>query len=362
MAETPQDPASLLQENAALKAKLEDYKKLEEDLLARRVFDKARGYLTTWITMGGIILTLAGFVGYKSVVSYFTDLAKKKVDTMTEEEIHVIIQKSVDVRVETGVNRAMPDILEQMNKRLAEIAAPLAGSSTSGATPVASTTAQLNKIDWAADMSPVRNSGDEGSVVGQSLAAMLEFYIFKSAGSRIAISARDIYNEVRIKEGTIDLDSGALIKDGIDFLKKTGAVEESAWPYRPGVDVNKRPPPSLSTAKRHKITDARPISSLNDLKSALKFGPVVTGITIYQEGLQSPETAKTGIVPMPKPKEQVIGGISICIVGYDDSKKLLKFQNSWDSDWGDHGYGYISYDYFRANSGDTWSFRYAGNR
>src|SRR5438105_1598990 len=113
MADAPQqDPASLLQENAGLKAKLEDYKKLEEDLLAKRVFDKARSYLTTWITMGGIILTLAGFVGYKSVVSYFTDLAKKKADEMTEEDIHVIIQKSVDLRVEAGVNRAMPEISE----------------------------------------------------------------------------------------------------------------------------------------------------------------------------------------------------------------------------------------------------------
>jgi hypothetical protein len=79
MADAPvPDLESLVQENAALKAKLADYKGLEEDLMAKRVFDKARGYLTTWITLGGIILTLAGFVGYHTVVSYFTNLAEKK--------------------------------------------------------------------------------------------------------------------------------------------------------------------------------------------------------------------------------------------------------------------------------------------
>ena len=88
MAEAPQDPASLVEENAALKAKLEDYKKLEEDLIAKRVFDKARSYLTTWITMGGILLTLAGFVGYQSVLAFFTKLAKEKAAIITDEEIH----------------------------------------------------------------------------------------------------------------------------------------------------------------------------------------------------------------------------------------------------------------------------------
>ena len=365
MAEVPsQDEASLLQENAALKAKLADYKGLEEDLMAKRVFDKARGYLTTWITLGGLFLTLAGFVGYQTVTSYFRDLAKKKIDAMTETEIHVIIQKSVDIRVDAGVSRAMPEISERINKRFAELTAPLTGPSApsvaSAATPAVEKAAK-SKIDWTTDMSPVRDSGQEGSVVGLTLAAGLEFYIFKATGSRVAISGRDIYNEIRMKAGTLEHDSGAFIKDGIEFLTKTGAVEESAWPYRAGVDVTKPPPPSLAAAKRYKIADARPISTLDDLKTALNLGPIVAGMTIY-EGFASAVTAKTGVVAMPKPKESVIGGTSICIVGYDDSTKLLKFQHTWGKDWGDHGYGYIPYDYFRTYSGDNWTFRYAGSR
>ena len=34
------------------------------------------------------------------------------------------------------------------------------------------------------------------------------------------------------------------------------------------------------------------------------------------------------------------------IVGYDNSKRAFKVANSWGSDWGDNGYGWIDYDHF----------------
>lgn len=42
----------------------------------------------------------------------------------------------------------------------------------------------------------------------------------------------------------------------------------------------------------------------------------------------------------------VANGIAVhnCAIGYDDKTKLIKFRNSWDSDWGAKGYFYIRYD------------------
>jgi hypothetical protein len=362
MAEAPQDPAPLAQENAALKAKLEDYKKLEEDLIAKRVFDKARSYLTTWITMGGILLTLAGFVGYQSVISYFRDLAKKKADAITEEEMHKIVQASVDIRVNARVDLLMPQISEGVYKRVTQRTEPLTGAaaipvSVSSAGPNAAPQATKTSVDWTADMAAPRDSGQEGAVVGLALATTLEFYIFKATGSHIPISAREIYYEARVKEETFPQDSGAVIKDGIEFLKKTGAVEERAWPYRPG-EFAQRPPASLAREKRYKISDARQVVTLEEMKRALDSGPAIGGITVYR-AFDAESTATSGSIPMPKPKEAVMGGVSLCFVGYDDQRKLLKFANNWGVTWGDHGYGFLPYDYFREQSGDCWTFRYA---
>ena len=116
-----------------------------------------------------------------------------------------------------------------------------------------------------------------------------------------------------------------------------------------------RPPKEFATATRYKITRATTLKGVNQIKGALSStGPVVAGITIYNSYMQ-PDVAKSGLVPLPKPKETVIGGQAICIVGYDDSKKLFKFINAWTEKWGDKGYGYLPYDYVTDSSDDVWS-------
>ena len=53
-----------------------------------------------------------------------------------------------------------------------------------------------------------------------------------------------------------------------------------------------------------------------------------------------------------------MGGQAICIVGYDDDKKMIKFKNSWGPQWGDSGYGYISYSYVEKFLSDGWTFTF----
>jgi C1A family cysteine protease len=48
--------------------------------------------------------------------------------------------------------------------------------------------------------------------------------------------------------------------------------------------------------------------------------------------------------------EAYFGGHAILLVGFTDSNKLFKFQNSWGKNWGDFGYGYIPYDYVLNNN------------
>lgn len=44
---------------------------------------------------------------------------------------------------------------------------------------------------------------------------------------------------------------------------------------------------------------------------------------------------------------------AMVIVGYDDSRKALKIANSWGTNWGDNGYGWVGYDHFVKLIGET---------
>jgi len=43
-----------------------------------------------------------------------------------------------------------------------------------------------------------------------------------------------------------------------------------------------------------------------------------------------------------------------CIVGYDDNKKWFKFKSSWSKNWGNKGYGWLSYEYMKILSIISW--------
>jgi len=206
----------------------------------------------------------------------------------------------------------------------------------------------------------IRDGGSEGSVVGQALATALEVQIAKATGQSVRMSPRFIYYAARKAERTVSTDSGAQIRDGIKVLQSEGTVEDSVWPYVAG-EFAKPPPEQVANARRFKIADATPVKSLNDIKQALQgVGPVVIGITVYTS-FESQDTSRTGIVKLPARDETVVGGHAIVIVGYNDETKYLKFANSWGASWGDHGFGYLPYDYISNPNlaADGWTFKFA---
>jgi papain like protease len=213
-------------------------------------------------------------------------------------------------------------------------------------------------LDYSSNIKVIRDSGAEGSVVGHALATALEFQIAKATHEEHKVSARHIYYLARQATGSTESDSGAIIKDAIRALAKKGAVEEKVWPYVPG-EYAAKPPPAVNTARKFRISDARKVNSLDDLKRALtQNGPIVAGITMYASAM-SPKTAETGLIPLPTPKAQIIGGHAIVVVGFDDKQERIKFVNSWGPSWGDHGFGYLPYEYIRKYMSDAWTFKLA---
>ncbi len=137
-----------------------------------------------------------------------------------------------------------------------------------------------------------------------------------------------IYYNERALEHSINSDSGAMLRDGIKTLAKQGVCSEKNWPYVVAKFKTKPKPACYKEALDHQITSYHRILTLDEMRACLAEGyPFVFGFMVY-ESFQTQKVAKTGTVPMPKPKEQALGRHAVLAVGYDDAKKRFIVRNS----------------------------------
>jgi C1A family cysteine protease len=203
-----------------------------------------------------------------------------------------------------------------------------------------------------------------GSCTANAIAAAIEFDLLKEKVAKPFTPSRlFIYYNERAIEGTVNQDSGAQIRDGVKSVKNLGAPPEALWPYsdhNPGPFQQKPPPSVYKEAAKHKVTGYQRVARvLSQMKGCLAAGyPFVFGFTVY-DSFESPQVAKTGQVPMPGPKEEVLGGHAVLAVGYDDSIQRFIVRNSWGPKWGIKGYFTMPYTYLLEPnlSDDFWTIR-----
>jgi C1A family cysteine protease len=343
--------ASPQQRIAELEAKVRVYEGLHEDVIAQRVLVRARKQLTLWITCGGVAVFALGFFGFGSLQNFAKKEVHRKVDQVTSTQVEHSMRAEVKRDVQQFISPYLNAYANQLNKNgpIDSQAARGRGRAESphGARVVA-------RLDYSTQMQPVRDAGQEGSVVGFAVASALEYQLQAHRQQTIRISPRYLYYFAR-KAGGLDLhaDSGANLGDAVSVLATKGAVADSAWPYKEGHYAD-APPAAVAEAK-HYHARGRALHGSGQIRAALQQdGPVVAGITIYKS-FESAGANATGAIPDPRPNDAVQGGHAICIVGYDDSRHRFKFENSWGSRWGDHGYGYLSYDYMEKHGAGAWA-------
>jgi C1A family cysteine protease len=215
--------------------------------------------------------------------------------------------------------------------------------------------------DLTSQCPPVYDQGQLGSCTANAIAAAFQFDEMKQKEPNVSAPSRlFIYYGERVIEGTISEDSGAQLRDGIKVVARSGVCPETEWPYEIAKFAQKPPSKCFTDAKKYTaVTYQRLIQDQNTMKGCLAEGfPFVFGVTAYSS-FMTDQVAKTGIVPMPNTQEKVVGGHAIMAVGYDDSKRVFKFRNSWGTGWGDAGYGYIPYSYLTDTSlaSDFWTIR-----
>ncbi|HKR54449.1 MAG TPA: C1 family peptidase, partial [Chthoniobacterales bacterium] len=175
------------------------------------------------------------------------------------------------------------------------------------AAPPAFLRALPRKVDLRTKCPPVYDQGELGSCTANAIAGAVEFDQMKEHLPQIFLPSRlFIYYNERVIEGTVDSDSGAMLRDGIKAVPKQGACSEPMWPYLVN-KFNTKPSAACYTeaAKHTAVSYQRLIQSLTQMQGCLASGyPFVFGFTVY-ESFETDAVARTGHAPMPESGEPV---------------------------------------------------------
>jgi hypothetical protein len=127
-----------------------------------------------------------------------------------------------------------------------------------------------NKVDLRPKCPPVYDQGDLGSCTANAISGAIEFDQMKEGLPQIFIPSRlFIYYNERVIEGTINSDSGAMLRDGIKTVAKQGACPEPMWPYQIAKFKTKPSATCYKEAAKHTaVSYQRLVQSLSQMQAA----------------------------------------------------------------------------------------------
>ena len=215
--------------------------------------------------------------------------------------------------------------------------------------------------DLRSKCSPIVDQGALASCTANAIVSGLREYILinDEKKSFVKLSRLFIYWWEREFEGTIDIDAGASIRDGMKAITKYGTCTETTDVYDITKFKEKPTDQEMQEALNYKLPGYQRVIGLDQIKDAIIHEhPVVISMTLYKS-FQDEYTKQTGIVDIPFNDEPTIGGHAMCIVGYDDNLNNGSFivRNSWGESWGDKGYCYIPYEMIN-DIMDAWTVKY----
>jgi C1A family cysteine protease len=224
---------------------------------------------------------------------------------------------------------------------------------------------QVSLIEW---FSPIENQGQLGSCTANAGVGLVEYFEKRAFQKHIDASRLFIYKATRnLMKQTGD--NGAFLRSTMGALVLFGVPPEEYWPYNEA-DFDKEPTAfcyafaqnyQSMTYYRLDPPGTSKTELLNQIKTNLLSGlPSMFGFTVYSS---IEESAKSGKIPYPKQGDQIVGGHAVVAAGFDDKMVITNakpgaflIRNSWGTNWGDQGYGWLPYDYvLKGLAVDWWS-------
>lgn len=225
-------------------------------------------------------------------------------------------------------------------------------------------------ISHRTNMSPVKDQKAEGSCVGFTVAAVVEWFavqewlrLLKVSRSDITSSGSNPFSDLSerwIYEYAQDIDrfpgekGGTSIKAALKVLQTKGVPVEKAWPYKP---EHRGSPEDYAEDCAEFITIDNyyrvKTGSIKDHMRALFCSPMPVAVEVYSE-LYNPDN--DGTVKLPGKNSKLQGYHALCLTGYENYGDVFEVKNSWGSGYGDRGYCYLPKEYIRRHEVSAWSF------
>lgn len=214
-------------------------------------------------------------------------------------------------------------------------------------------------VDLRKWCSPIEDQEDIGSCTANAGVGLMEYYQRRVFGKHLDLSRLFLYKTTRNLLGW-DGDTGAYLRTTMKAMVMLGVCPESHLPYNT-FDFDEEPEAfhyalaqNFQSVKYFRL-DVFGIQGqmlLDQIKWMLAAGlPSMFGFTVYDS------ISNDGWIPFPKEGDKVAGGHAIVAVGYDDQQGngALLIRNSWGTNWGHDGYGWLPYEYvLRGLASDFW--------
>lgn len=226
-------------------------------------------------------------------------------------------------------------------------------------------------VDLREWCSPIEDQGSLGSCTANAGVGIVEYYEQRAFGKHIDASRLFLYKTTRnLLHWTGD--TGAFLRTTMGAMVLFGIPPEEYWPYVIA-DFDKEPSAfcyafaQAYQAIRYYRLDP-PVTPkdtlLKRVKTFLASGlPSMFGFTVYSSIRQARDDGK---IPYPCQGEEISGGHAVAAVGYDDKMRIentlckkvstgaLLIRNSWGTEWGDRGYGWLPYEYVLKGLAIDW--------
>lgn len=189
------------------------------------------------------------------------------------------------------------------------------------------------------------DQGNQASCVGWALGYGIKTYQEARRLNRPPSSVEHVFSPSFIyNQISSNCYEGSNIREALELMRTKGVAPMLSFPYDYN-DCHKNPSNQIQAeAKQFTISDWKRVEFRNEglMKSFIASGkPVVIGFETDEwfDNLKENEVYRVS-------SHRSTGGHAVVVIGYDDRRKAYRILNSWGTEWGDHGYGWIAYSLF----------------